>query len=537
MPLEVTRMFTANSMHTLSTNPLPPFPSHYRASGILLHVTSLPSRYGIGDLGPSAHAWIDQLHDARQSWWQALPIGPTGRADSPYDALSSFAGNGLLISPDLLVEEGLLRPSDCAPGYMPPAAAVDYRAVVSFKRSLLEPLYTRFTAGAPPVLRREFEAFCHEHGHWLDDYALFRVLKAVYRDAHFIHWPAPLARREPAALARARKDHARSIDAIRLAQFLMFRQAARLKAHAHSRGVRLIGDLPFFVALDSSDAWTHPELFLLDRHRCPRAVAGVPPDAFSHDGQRWGNPQYDWDAHRSTGFHWCVRRIRTLLAHVDVIRLDHFRGYAATWHIRPDSHGARHGHWAPGPGAALFEAIEHDLGHLPCIAEDLGLITPDVLALRDKFHLPGNRVLQFAFDGNPHNPHLPENIVHNTVVYTATHDNPTTREWFDDLNPHDRRVLGHHVHHAVTPAEIAGEMISLALASRAALAIIPMQDLLNLGPEGRMNRPGHARGNWRWRCTHEMCFGPAWDRLADRTLASARDPRSTPDAPLARRLN
>ena len=514
---------------TISADNLPPFPADYRAAGVLLHVTSLPTHYGIGDLGPAAHAWIDQLHQAGQSWWQALPTGPTGYADSPYQALSSFAGNGLLISPDFLLEEGLLGAADCAPGHVPPSTAVDYPTVMSFKRGLLEPLYIRFTSQASPGLKNDFECFCQKNADWLDDYALFRTLKALHHDAHYLHWPAPLVQREPAALAQARNDHACFIDSIRLAQFLMFRQAKRLKQHAHARGIRLVGDLPFFVSPDSSDVWSHPELFLLDEHFHPRAVAGVPPDAFSADGQRWGNPLYNWDALRQTGFRWCIQRIRALLNYVDVIRLDHFRAFAAAWHIPADSHGARHGQWVPGPGAPFFHAVQRELGALPFIAEDLGLITPDVLALLDQFHLPGNRVLQFAFDGDPANPHLPENHTHNTVAYTATHDNPTTRQWFDELTEHDRRALRLYLGHAVAPTDAAGELIQLAWSSRAALAIVPMQDLLNLGAEGRMNRPGSPDGNWRWRCTHEMCLTPAWEKLTQWTFAAARQSALTPE--------
>src|SRR5574341_880543 len=300
---------------------LPPFPAEYRASGVLLHVTSLPSRYGIGDVGPVALAWIDRLHEAGQSWWQALPVGTTGYGDSPYQALSSFAGNGLLLSPDWLIKDGLLRASDCA-GRSFTATAVDYGAVVAFKHGLLEMLWARFTSGARPDLKIAFEQFCHDHAHWLDDYVLFRALKARHNGAYYLEWPAELVRREPAALARARRELAQLTDAIRLAQFLLSRQGRRLKEHARARGVRLIGDLPFFVSPDSSYVWANPELFLLDEQHRPRFVAGVPPDYFSPQGQLWGNPVYNWEALRQTGYRWCIDRLRALLAHVDVIRLD-----------------------------------------------------------------------------------------------------------------------------------------------------------------------------------------------------------------------
>ena len=408
---------------------LPPFPPDYRASGLLLHVTSLPSPYGIGDVGPSALAWIDRLREAGQTWWQALPLGPTGFGDSPYQSLSSFAGNGLLISPDWLIEDGLLRESDCD-GHAFPATTIDYDAVIPFKHRLLELAWHHFRDGARADLRPAYEQFCAEQAHWLEDYALFRALKARYRGASYLDWPAELVRRDPEALSRARRDLLGPIDQVRFAQFLLFRQGARLKEHARARGLRLIGDLPFFVSPDSSDVWANPELFLLDEQRRPRFVAGVPPDYFSSEGQLWGNPVYDWEALRRTGYRWCIDRLRALLAHVDVIRLDHFRGFAAAWHVPAGAPTAQSGQWVPGPGAEFFTAVERELGGLPFIAEDLGLITPDVGALRDQFRLPGTKVLQFAFDGHADNPYLPHNYIPNAVVYTGTHDNNTTRGWY-----------------------------------------------------------------------------------------------------------
>jgi 4-alpha-glucanotransferase len=419
---------------------LSPFPLGYRGSGVLLHVTSLPSPYGIGDVGPTALAWIDRLHEAGQSWWQALPLGPTGYGNSPYQPLSSFAGNGLLISPDDLIADGLLRASDTA-GHSFSETAVDYDTVISFKHRLLETAWTNFSVGAGRDLKLAFEQFRSDQSHWLDDYALFRALKARYHGAPYLEWPTELVQRNPAALAKARRDLASQIDRVRLAQFLVVRQGERLKEHAHTRGVRLIGDLPFFVSPDSSDVWANPELFLLDEQHRPRFVAGVPPDYFSSQGQLWGNPVYDWEAHRRTGYRWCIDRMRALLSHVDLIRLDHFRGFAAAWHIPAGAPTAQSGQWVPGPGAEFFSAVQRDLGALPFIAEDLGFITPDVYALRDQFHVPGTRVLQFAFDGSPDNPYLPHNYVSNTVVYTGTHDNNTTRGWFEELPDNQRQIL------------------------------------------------------------------------------------------------
>jgi 4-alpha-glucanotransferase len=504
---------------------LPPFPAGYRASGLLLHVTSLPSPYGIGDVGPAAAAWVDRLHAAGQRWWQALPLGPTGYGDSPYQPLSSFAGNPLLISPDWLIEDELVTPGDCA-GRSFPATTVDFDAVGRFKDGLLETAWKNFSAGARSDLRPDFEQFGHEHAHWLDDYALFRALKARYDGADHREWPDELVRRTPVALDRARRELASRVDQVRFAQFLLFRQGARLKAHGRAKDVRLIGDLPLFVAPDSSDVWAHPELFLLDGQHRPRVVAGVPPDYFSAQGQRWGNPIYDWDALAARGYRWWIDRLRALLAHVDAVRLDHFRGFAAAWHIPADAPTAQSGRWVPGPGADFFGVVAKALGGLPFLAEDLGVITPDVSALRDAFRIPGTRVLQFAFDGHPDNPHLPDNYGPNTVVYTGTHDNPTTRGWYEDLPDAERQNLWRYLkRERGTSAEAAPALLQLAWSSPAALAIAPLQDVLNLGKEARMNRPGSPEGNWRWRCTEDMLSAPAFQSLRDLTQASARPGR------------
>jgi len=502
---------------------LPPFGSATRASGVLLHVTSLPSPYGIGDLGPAAFAWIDRLQEVGQSWWQALPLGPTGYGNSPYQSLSSFAGNALVVSPDLLIEEGLLAPRDCQEGRGLPAGAVDFDAVISFKHRLLDKAWSNFNASPQPQLSSDFEEFCLEQAHWLDDYALFRALKAHFQGADFVDWPQELVRREPPALTRARRDLTATIDMSRFAQFLLFRQGERLKEYAHSHGILLIGDLPFFVSQDSSDTWANPEWFQLDDRLGPRFVAGVPPDYFSAKGQLWGNPVYDWERLRQSGYRWCIDRLKALLAHVDLVRLDHFRGFCAAWHVPPDARTAEPGHWVQGPGADFFEAVRRELGHLPFIAEDLGLITPDVVALRDQFALPGMRVLQFAFDGNPANPHLPNNYGENLVAYTGTHDNPTTRAWFEALPENARRLVSTSLNHSQERSEDAAfDLLMLAWSSKAGLAIAPLQDLLNLGSQGRMNLPGTAEGNWRWRCTEEMLVPSVFERLRDLTLAAER---------------
>ena len=505
---------------------VPPFPPDYRASGLLLHVTSLPSPYGIGDLGPSAFSWVDRLHAAGQRWWQSLPLGPTGYGDSPYQPMSSFAGNDMLISPDGLISDGLLSANDCNSHF--PSDVVDYDAVVPFKSRLLQIAWKNFKAGTRDDLRENYDEFHVQHEHWLENYALFRALKAKYQGAFYLDWSEELVQRRPAALAAARRELANEIDQVRFAQFLLFRQGDQLKGYAHSKGVRLIGDLPFFVSPDSSDVWSNPELFLLDEHRRPRFVAGVPPDYFSGEGQLWGNPVYNWDALRATGYRWAINRIRALLVHVDSIRLDHFRGFAAAWHVPAGATTAQAGQWVQGPGANFFNVVLKELGHAPFVVEDLGIITPDVQSLRDEFQLPGTRVLQFAFDGHSDNPYLPRNFVTNTVAYTGTHDNPPTREWYDELPDYQRRNFWSYLNRAPGgSADAASALIDLAWSSKAALAIAPLQDVLNLGAESRMNVPGRAAGNWRWRVRPEMLSDSTLEWLRNLNQTSKRSAESS----------
>lgn len=507
--------------HLRTETGMSPFPPGYRASGLLLHITSLPSPYGIGDLGPAAFQWIDRLHEAGQSWWQVLPFGPTGFGDSPYSGLSSFVGNGMLISPELLIEDGLLQPDDCKEKF--PSDTVDYDAVIPFKHWLLRIVWANFRGGARKDLMDAYQEFCLNSGNWLEDYALFRALKVRFDGAPYLEWPADLVQRVPQVLAQARRDLTHQIDQVRLAQFLLFRQANRLKEYARAKGVRLIGDLPAFVSADSSDVWAHPDLFLLDEHRRPRFVAGVPPDYFAAQGQLWGNPLYDWESLASTGYAWWIDRLRAVLSHVDVVRLDHFRAFAAAWHVPAGAPTAETGEWVPGPGARLFHAVRSELGALPFLAEDLGVITPDVYALRDEFGIPGTRVLQFAFDGNSDNPHLPRNYPANTVAYTGTHDNATTREWYAGLPDRERQNLWRYM--KLPEGEVrdaAPELLRLAWSSPAALAITPLQDLLNLGGEARMNVPGRAEGNWRWRATPQMLSAWNFQWLRDLTKVSNR---------------
>ena len=507
--------------HSNGAIKVPPFPPEYRDSGLLLHVTSLPSLYGIGDLGPTAFSWVDRLHDAGQGWWQSLPLGPTGYGNSPYQPMSSFAGNALLISPQSLISDGLLAEKDCEAHF--PSDFVDYDAVVPFKTRLLQVAWKHFNSGNGPDLRAEFDEFRNKHEHWLNDYALFRALKAKYNGAYYLDWPQEVVQRRPETLAVVRRELADEIDQVSFAQFLLFRQGDQLRKYAHAKGVRLIGDLPFFVSPDSSDVWANPELFLLDEHRRPRFVAGVPPDYFSVQGQLWGNPVYNWDAIRATGYQWAIDRMRALLAHVDAIRLDHFRGFAAAWHVPAGAPTAQPGQWVEGPGANFFQAVSAELGGLPFIVEDLGIITPDVQALRDHFQLPGTRVLQFAFDGHSDNPYLPHNFVNNTVVYTGTHDNPPTREWYEELPDYQRQNFWNYLNRAPGgELDAATALIGLAWSSKAALAIAPLQDVLNLGAESRMNVPGRAGGNWCWRVRQEMLSGSAFEWLRNLTETSKR---------------
>jgi len=500
----------------------PPFPPEYRASGLLLHVTSLPSPYGIGDLGPEAFAWIDRLQDAGQRYWQALPLGPTGYGDSPYQPLSSFAGNGLIISPQSLIAEGLLDPSDCHGRFDP--GTVDYDSVIRFKERVLQTAWNRFQRLKRGDLRREYEEYCLAQGTWLEDYALFRALKARNGGANYIEWPTELMQRSPGSLAEARRELREEMDRIRFEQFLVSRQGEKLKAYAHAKGVTLIGDLPFFVSPDSSDVWANPELFLLGEGRRPKFVAGVPPDYFSAQGQLWGNPVYNWNALRATGYRWCIERFRALLSHVDLIRLDHFRGFAAAWHIPSGTSTAQTGSWEPGPGADFFRKVQAELGGLPFIAEDLGLITSDVETLRGQFQIPGTGVLQFAFDGNDDNPYLPRNLGHNTAVYSGTHDNPTSREWFEGLSKSQQEITwSKYLNQASDRSPGPGPaLVGVAWSSCAALAMAPLQDLLNLGREARMNVPGRAGGNWVWRCTDAMLTDEKFAWLRDLTATCNR---------------
>lgn len=484
-----------------------------RSSGVLLHPTSLPGPYGIGDLGPAAYAWVDALVAAKQAWWQILPLGPPGYGDSPYQCFSAFAGNSRLVSPDLLREDGLIDAGDLH-AWSFPADRVDFGPVINFKNRLLARAWENFQRGKGGQLRAEFDQFLRQHA-WLDDFVLFKALKDAQADKGWQDWPRELRTRDAGALAKARQELADPIGRQQFRQFLFFRQWQRLRTYANEKGIRIIGDIPIFVSADSADVWANPHEFLLDAECRPRFVAGVPPDYFSATGQLWGNPLYDWPAMEKSGFAWWIARFRALLTLVDVVRLDHFRGFEAYWEIPAGRPDAVVGRWVKAPGIALQAAVSRALGKLPIIAEDLGVITPEVEALRDRFGLPGMRVLQFAFGDKPSNPYLPHNYEANTVVYTGTHDNDTTRGWFASASHKERSHAQRYL--ARDGNDIAWDFIRAAWASIAERAIVPLQDVLDLGSEARMNMPGRPVGNWSWRFQAPQLRSDIVARLADLT--------------------
>ncbi len=467
-----------------------------RASGILLHPTSLPGPYGIGDLGPAAYAFVDFLDGAGCRLWQMLPLGPTGYGDSPYQCFSAFAGNLYLISPDELLKDGWLHPLDLTDKPNFPLRRVDFGTLIPWKLSLLDKAFQRFEAQAAPEDRVDFEDFCRQHTAWLHDFALFMALKTLYGGLPWTEWPAALRRRDVSALEIASEQYARDIRRYKFYQYLFFKQWAALRDYAHERGIQLIGDIPIFVAHDSADVWAHPELFYLAPDGSPTVVAGVPPDYFSPTGQLWGNPLYRWEQHKKTGYQWWLRRFRATLSMVDIVRLDHFRGFAGYWEVPADAPTAETGRWVPGPGADFFAALRDGLGDLPVIAEDLGEITPDVIALRDQFDLPGMKILQFAFSG-PDNPFLPHNFTPNCVAYTGTHDNDTATAWYASAPEWQRDFARRYL--SVDGSRFAWDLIRMSWRSVAVFAIAPMQDILSLGSAARMNFPGRSAGNWGWR--------------------------------------
>jgi 4-alpha-glucanotransferase len=471
-----------------------------RKSGILLHITSLPSRYGIGDLGPGAYRFADFLEAAGQKLWQVLPLSPTDsiQGNSPYSSPSAFAGNPLVLSPERLVEEGFATASDleAVPDF--DSGRVDYPAVIEYKQHLLDRAFERFSNAAGG---REFKGFLQRNSHWLEDFALFTSLKEHFKDTVWSDWPPEIRDRKPDALEVMRKQLAREIAKQRFVQFVFFKQWHSLKSYCNRRGIRIVGDLPIYVSYDSTDAWADSQIFKLKPDKKPTHVAGVPPDYFSSTGQLWGNPVYNWDVCKSTGFRWWLRRMEHVLSFYDVVRIDHFRGLVAYWEIPAGNTTAVKGEWIDVPSYEFFDAMTGRFKDFPIIAEDLGEITPDVREVMEHYAFPGMKVLLFAFGSDdPGHPYLPHNYEANFVVYTGTHDNNTARGWFENgASPEDRGRLSRYVGHKVTADSVYLEMTRLAMGSVAATAIIPMQDILGLGEESRMNLPGVLEGHWQWR--------------------------------------
>jgi len=470
-----------------------------RASGVLVHPTSFPGAYGIGDLGAGAYTFVDFMKSAKQKLWQVLPLGPTGFGDSPYQSFSSFAGNHYLISPEKLREQGLLSDCDLAdkPYFNP--RAVDFGAVINYKMVLFKKAYENFKTNE----KSKFNRFCAKNAEWLDDYSLFYALKDHFGGMEWTRWPAPLAKRDAKAIEEMKINLADTINFCKFLQYQFFHQWDELKSYAHKAGLSIIGDIPIFVAGDSADVWANPELYLLDANGKPTSVAGVPPDYFSATGQLWGNPLYDWEVHKKTDYEWWFRRIEAVLSMVDIIRIDHFRGFESYWAIPAAEETAINGKWLKGPGKAFFTALKKKLGNLPIIAEDLGEITEAVNELRTSQNLPGMRVLHFAFDPSGKSTHMPHNYEDNrTVVYSGTHDNNTTQGWYAEAPEHERDYMRRTL--SVSGNDVAWDVIRFALATNALYAISPIQDIMNLGASDRMNCPGLSQGWWKFRYTDDM---------------------------------
>lgn len=511
--------------------PIARFP---RASGILLHITSLPGPYGIGDLGDEAYRFADFLESAGQQLWQILPISPTGFGNSPYHPYSVFAGNYLLIGLKKLVEEGLLAKADIEPLPVFLQTRVDYPAVMSFKMPLLKKSFENFKNRASPEIQFDFESFCKGNSEWVYDYALFMALKTSHNFTVWNTWEEEIRKRRLEAVQRLEKELEAEIEYHKYLQFQFFKQWLTLKKYCNQKGIRLIGDVPIYVALDSADVWSHPEIFYLDSKDKPTVVAGVPPDYFSKTGQLWGNPLYRWKEMAKAGFSWWIERLRAMSAAVDIIRLDHFRGFEKYWEIAAGDITAANGRWVRGPRSKLFDTVKKKLGELPIIAEDLGYITPEVAALRDKHVFPGMKVLQFAFGSGPDNYHLPHHYIQNMVVYTGTHDNNTVVGWFKGGIAGDSVLTEKEIeaerrfalqYLGTAGREIHWDLIRLAFSSVADMAIIPLQDVLGMGSEARMNRPGITQGNWEWRFVPGMLSDGIKDRLKELTRLYSRSPK------------
>ena len=496
-----------------------------RSSGLLLHITSLPSAGGVGDLGPAAYAFADFLAAAKQRVWQVLPLSPTGYGNSPYASLSAFAGNPLLLSLELLADRGWID-RDRLAGLPGPAGPADFESVTAQKLPLIEEAARNFLQRHTDAEWTRFEAYCRENGTWLNDWALYSVLRRKFDYASWNQWPDEVKHRDPAALDRLRHEHAEELAAAQAIQFAFDEQWRALREYCAARDIRFLGDIAIFVSYDSADVWTHPELFELDENLAPLRVAGVPPDYFSATGQRWGNPLYRWDVMQRNGFPWWIDRIRRAHFLYDLIRLDHFRGFEAYWAIPAQEETAVNGRWIKAPGAALFQRLRDELGELPFIAEDLGMITKEVDALREQFRFPGMKVVQFGFSGRGAHIHLPHEFVPNTVAYTGTHDNDTTRGWWENgASATEKAAVRAYVQ---CEPQTGGEspvwpLIRAVATSVADIALYPAQDILELGSEARMNVPSRATGNWSWRCPEGALTPVLAERLAALTEVTDRD--------------
>ena len=501
-----------------------PFP---RSSGILLHPTCFPSRFGVGDLGADAYRFIDFLQQSNQQYWQILPLGPTGYGNSPYMCYSAMAGNPLLISPEKLKDEDLLAEEDFLELPAFPGDRVDYQLVVDTKIPLLQKSCSNFKLHASAEQNQAFAEFCSDKAYWLDDFALFMALKDRNENASWHTWEPEIARYEPEAIQKAQEELSEAIFYYKFVQYEFFRQWSELKNYANERGVSIIGDIPIYVAHDSADVWANRDIFCLNEETGEAAqMAGVPPDYFSATGQLWGNPVYDWEALQKQDFHWWVQRFEAMLDYVDIIRIDHFRGFEAFWSVPQGEETAVNGEWVKAPGDELFETIREKLGKLPVLAEDLGTITPEVLALRDKFEFPGMKVLQFAFGSDPANPYLPFNVPQNCVIYTGTHDNDTSIGWYNTASDWEKRNLWLYLG-SISPDGVNWDLIRLALGSVANQAIIPLQDILSLPTQARMNVPSQGEGNWEWRYYAEALTEELSDRLKNMTVLFGRAPQKS----------
>ncbi len=485
---------------------------HRRKSGILLHPTSLPGPGGIGALGDEARRFIDFLAQAGQSLWQILPLGPTGLGNSPYSCYSSFAGNPLLIDLETIAHEGDISATELHKEL--PAETVDFPRVERYKNAVLRQAATNFLAAGDPGRMAEFRSFCDE-AFWLHDFALYMALKEAHGGRSWLSWPREIACREPAEMAIFGERLKVEVEVRKYVQWQFSRQWRSLKEYANAKGVEIIGDLPIFAAFDSADVWANPHLFHLDERGRPTVVAGVPPDYFSETGQLWGNPLYNWENIAFHGYSFWIERMKCALSLCDIVRIDHFRGFEEYWEVPATEKTAQNGRWVKGPGADLFNALIDALGPLPIIAEDLGVITPDVEALRDRFCFPGMRILQFAFGSGPDNPYLPHNHIRETVIYTGTHDNDTTAGWFAGLPKKEKKQVRDYL--GSDGRDMVRDLVRAAFSSVANVSVIPLQDVLGLDSTARMNVPGKSAGNWSWRFSGDALTDEVSARLYEMT--------------------